>query len=282
MLSALALAATQASAQSSHDAFDKPLGYDTGREERAAHNYLNQTGREDSYGDSQTEANQWNGQNPNNYGTTANSTRANNQNRRMDQNDDDAQHHGSLGISMREDDGRVTVIAVMPGSPAAKAGLRVGDQIRFVGDQRIATAQGLADEVAEYRPGSRVDLAIRRNGEKQTVSVTLGSRQSWAGQQDRFNQNAHNANPPMDRQANRQLQDGNRRLYSYNNGRQQNEQSQQQLANRVSTLQQQLSQLQQELNSVRAQLNQAQNSGQEVNQGQSARMTERSASRNAD
>ena len=174
----------------------------------------------------------------------------------MDQNDDDAQHHGSLGISMREDDGRVIVIAVMPGSPAAKAGLRVGDQIRFVGDQRIATAQGLADEVAEYRPGSRVDLAIRRNGEKQTVSVTLGSRQSWAGQQDRFNQNARNANPPLDRQANRQLQDGNRRLYSYNNGRQQNEHSQQQLADRVSTLQQQLSQLQQELNSVRAQLNQ--------------------------
>ncbi len=89
-----------------------------------------------------------------------------------------AQHHAALGVSLREADGHVTVIAVLPGSPAARAGLQAGDVIRYVGDQRIATAQGLAEEIGEYRPGSQVELSIRRNGEKQTVSARLGSRQS--------------------------------------------------------------------------------------------------------
>ncbi len=57
----------RADAQPGHDAFDKPLGYDNGREERAAHNYLNQTGEEDAYGDSQVAPNQ--SQYGNNSGT---------------------------------------------------------------------------------------------------------------------------------------------------------------------------------------------------------------------
>ena len=293
-LAALSLS-TAANAQPGHDAFDKPLGYDTGRQEQSAHNYLNQTGQEDFNGDSQVAPNQnYAGQNA--YGTTRNQTRNNqssDQNRRSDR-DDDAQHHASLGISMHEDDGRVTVIGVMPGSPAAKAGLRVGDTIRYVGDQKIATAQGLAEEIGEYRPGSKVDLSIRRNGEKQTVSVTLGSRQQFG--QNRMGANQYAANKPMDRQANRDWQDqSGRRGYSYNNGRQQNEwnqqqgataqqgTNQQQLSQRVNQLQQQISQLQQELQSVRAQLNENQSAtGQSSSEGQRTSYHERSSSRNSD
>ncbi len=180
-----ALGATQVSAQPGHDAFDKPLGYDSGREEQAAHNYLQQTGGEDAYGESQ---------NGNNGGFRRNATRTqngqqnpNNQNRRDDNDDDDAQHHAALGVSLRESDGRVTVIAVLPGSPAARAGLRNGDVIRYVGDQRIATAAGLAEEIGEYKPGSQVELSIRRNGEKQTLTANLGSRQTLM--RDRINRN---------------------------------------------------------------------------------------------
>ena len=47
-------------------------------------------------------------------------------------NDDDALHHGTLGVSLGETATGVRVIAVMPGSPAAHVGLHVGDEIRTV------------------------------------------------------------------------------------------------------------------------------------------------------
>ena len=66
---------------------------------------------------------------------------------------DDAEHHAALGISMVEKDGHVRVAAVMPGSPAARAGLQVDDEIRAVGDQRIRTTDGLTEEISEQQPG---------------------------------------------------------------------------------------------------------------------------------
>ena len=72
-----------AAAQPQHDAFDKVLGYDSGREEQDAHNYLNRTGREDSYGESQGQNSvsdsQYNGQYYN--GPNSQYSGANNQNR---------------------------------------------------------------------------------------------------------------------------------------------------------------------------------------------------------
>ncbi len=257
-----ALGATRASAQPGHDAFDKPLGYDTGREEQAAHNYLQQTGGEDAYGDSQGQWNQNGGYRRQSRRGVRNQNgqqNPNNQNRRNDNDDDDAQHHAALGVSLRESDGHVTVIAVLPGSPAARAGLRNGDVIRYVGDQRIATAAGLAEEIGEYKPGSQVELSIRRNGEKQTLTANLGSRQSLM--RDRINRNrddarmannqvTYNQNDPNNR-GNAQT-DGRRMRYSLDpaNGGQR-----QQVDQRIQNLQQRLSQVQQELNNLRASLN---------------------------
>jgi membrane-associated protease RseP (regulator of RpoE activity) len=158
-----------------------------------------------------------------------------------------------LGVSLQESDGRVSVTAVMPGSPAAKAGLRVGDQIRYVGDQRIRTAEGLAEEVSEYRPGSQVDLAIRRDGEKQTVTATLGSRRGTSRDQDRFNRNPDQRGYDQgnrDSQANR-----GRVVYSYNPVNRENGQPRQQVSQRVRDLQQQVSRIQQELNTLQSSLN---------------------------
>jgi len=246
-----ALAGSRAHAQPGHDAFDKPLGYDNGREERAAHNYLNQTGDEDAYGESQVAPNQ------SQYGNSNGSQRAgarnqyrqraaSNQNQTMG-NDDDAQHHAALGVSLREADGHVTVIAVLPGSPAARAGLQAGDVIRYVGDQRIATAQGLAEEIGEYRPGSQVELSIRRNGEKQTLSARLGSRQSAMRERNpNDNRVASNQNA-RDGQA-----EGRRMGYSLNPA---TGQQRAQVQQRLEDVQQRLSQLQQELNNLKASLN---------------------------
>jgi len=260
VLSGVALCGGSATAQN-HDAFDKPLGYDNGREEQAAHRYLNQTGREDANGDSQVEPNQSNLQSPSNDGGQRNAARDQSrrqqnrdQGRRADRDDDNALHHAVLGVSLGESDGHVHVIAVMPGSPAAKAGLRVGDVIRYVGDQRIATAQGLAEEISEYRPGSQVDLAIRRDGEKQTVTAKLGSSQFGSAERDRFNQNG-DATQQRNRQSNGDLQASRgRAAYSYRSANPQNDGSQAQVSQKLRDLQRQISQLQHELNDLQSSL----------------------------
>jgi len=253
-----ALCTGSANAQTNHDAFDKAQGYDNGREEQAAHTYLNQTGREDSNGDSQVEPNQSNLQTPSYNGGQRNSSgdqsRQQNRDRRRqtDSNDDNAYHHATLGVSLGESDGRVNVIAVMPGGPAARAGVQVGDQIRYVGDQRIATAKGLADEISEYRPGAEVELAIRRNGEKQTVTAKLTSSQSANGGRNRMNQNG-DPNQQDVRQANRGWQDGRGRMaYSYRSANQQNNGSQAEVSQKLREVQRQLSQLQQQLNDLQS------------------------------
>jgi membrane-associated protease RseP (regulator of RpoE activity) len=159
--------------------------------------------------------------------------------------DDGAVHHAALGVSLNESDGRVTVLAVMPGSPAAKAGLRVGDQIRSVGDERIRTAKGLAEEIAENRPGTQVELSIRRSGEKQTLKATLGAQDSAFGL--------------WDRQANRE-----RTAHSYSPNDRQADAAQQQVRQHIRAIQHQVSELQQEINNLQSTLAEPQSQGAET------------------
>jgi len=64
--------------------------------------------------------------------------------------------------------------AVTPGTPADKAGLRAGDIIVAVNDERVTLATDLADIVRKYKPGDEVRITYRRDGEEKTVEVTLG------------------------------------------------------------------------------------------------------------
>lgn len=172
-------------------------------------------------------------------------------NRQTNNDDEDAQHHAALGVSLTESDGQVKVIAVLPGSPADRAGLKAGDQIRYVGDQRIRTAQGLAEEIGEYRPGSQVELSIRRDGEKKTMHARLASSQTTFRSRERGNTNANwqNDNRWNEPQANQ----NQRAAYSYlESGDQQNASS---LSQQVRTLQQRVSRLEQELNMLRTEQN---------------------------
>lgn len=64
--------------------------------------------------------------------------------------------------------------AVAPDSPADKAGLRAGDIIVAVDDERITLATDLADIIRQYAPGDQVRITYRRDGKETTVRVTLG------------------------------------------------------------------------------------------------------------
>jgi serine protease Do len=73
------------------------------------------------------------------------------------------------------DDGGALVASVSSDGPAAKAGLQPGDVIQSINGEKVATPRDLAVDVAAVKPGDTARLDILRNGDQQSVSVTLAS-----------------------------------------------------------------------------------------------------------
>jgi S1-C subfamily serine protease len=65
---------------------------------------------------------------------------------------------------------------IRPNSPAAAAGLREGDIITAVDDKAIGADSPLDDILTQYAPGRTVALEVLRDGQKQTITLTLGTR----------------------------------------------------------------------------------------------------------
>jgi Do/DeqQ family serine protease len=81
----------------------------------------------------------------------------------------------------------VVIDRVIPGMPAEKAGLRVGDVITTVDGKRIEDAQSFMQIIWQSRVGSVVRLGIQRRGTPREITVTLEDRskyQALAGSED--------------------------------------------------------------------------------------------------
>ena len=72
--------------------------------------------------------------------------------------------------------GGVQVNDVVPGSPADAAGLRSGDVLLAVDDQRLSSMSDLVLALRGYRPGDVVTLELRRAALSVTVEATLTER----------------------------------------------------------------------------------------------------------
>jgi S1-C subfamily serine protease len=70
----------------------------------------------------------------------------------------------------------VLVDAVVPGSAAARSGIRPGDVIVALGGTRIRTVEDLFAALRRHRPGQRVRVTAWRNGSRVQFSVTLRGR----------------------------------------------------------------------------------------------------------
>ena len=68
------------------------------------------------------------------------------------------------------------VTEVVPGSPAAAAGLRANDVITKLGDEDIETNADLQAAVRALSPGSRVEVQWKRGDEDRNATVALGAR----------------------------------------------------------------------------------------------------------
>jgi S1-C subfamily serine protease len=71
--------------------------------------------------------------------------------------------------------GQRGVPAVVPGGPAARAGLRAGDVITQLGGQPITTPYSLLDAIRSLAPGSTVGVSYTRHGRIRHARITLGS-----------------------------------------------------------------------------------------------------------
>jgi putative serine protease PepD len=72
------------------------------------------------------------------------------------------------------------IAAVQAGSPAAQAGLAVGDVVTKVGDARVEDFSDLVARIGSYAPGQQVTLTVGSGGAQRAVTVTLGSQPDQA------------------------------------------------------------------------------------------------------
>jgi putative serine protease PepD len=80
----------------------------------------------------------------------------------------------STGPSPRGD--AAIIGEVTPGGPAERAGLRAGDEIVQVDDQRVGDPEDVSKGVSARTPGDRIEVRVRRGGAQETIEVTLGIR----------------------------------------------------------------------------------------------------------
>ena len=69
-----------------------------------------------------------------------------------------------------------TVVEVGAGTPAAAAGIQVGDVIVGIDNQQISGPDGLGSAITAHQPGDRVTVTLQRAGARRTVQITLGTR----------------------------------------------------------------------------------------------------------
>jgi serine protease Do len=99
-------------------------------------------------------------------------------------------NHGYMGISITDvtpenakffdlkDANGALVSQVQPDSPAAKAGLKIGDVITELNGKKIADASELQMQVGMTQPGTTIKLGLIRDGKSINSSVTLQAMDS--------------------------------------------------------------------------------------------------------
>jgi putative serine protease PepD len=88
-----------------------------------------------------------------------------------------------LGVQTRESQRGpgAYLAAVVPGAPAAAAGLRAGDVIVAVDKQPVTIPEDVSIAIEDLRPGERIAIHVRRAGARKTLVVTLGTRPESSG-----------------------------------------------------------------------------------------------------
>jgi S1-C subfamily serine protease len=82
-------------------------------------------------------------------------------------------------------DGGALINSVIPRGPADKAGLRAGDVITAIGDQKIQEGHDLLRTVLRHGVGERLSLEVRRGDKTKRITLVTGERPNENGPQSR-------------------------------------------------------------------------------------------------
>ena len=80
-------------------------------------------------------------------------------------------------LSVKSTTKGAVISQVVPGSPAAKAGLKEGDVVVRVNKRRIKNAADLRNAIGLLRVGQRLSLEVLRDGKRRTVRATVEAPQ---------------------------------------------------------------------------------------------------------
>jgi S1-C subfamily serine protease len=86
------------------------------------------------------------------------------------------ENRGWVGIEMDEENGRMVVKRVVPGSPAEAAGMNPGDALVALNGTPVGEKSEAAKKAAQKAmvPGGKVTYTVLRDGKERPVEVTLG------------------------------------------------------------------------------------------------------------
>lgn len=84
---------------------------------------------------------------------------------------------GFCGIVVNQDAAsNVYVAQVLPGTPAAQAGLQVADVLLRIGGKAIATTTDSVDQIGSFQEDEEVEFEIRRQGLETRLRIRLGRK----------------------------------------------------------------------------------------------------------
>jgi len=81
---------------------------------------------------------------------------------------------GFIGIDVSETDDGVIVKSVLAGSPADKAGLKVGDKIHRFNKNKIDLISDLTRRAGQHPANDEIVLTVDRNGTEKKITIELG------------------------------------------------------------------------------------------------------------
>lgn len=94
-----------------------------------------------------------------------------------DDDDDEKQPAYWIGVALEGSEGAesLRISAVLPDSPALKAGLKAGDTLVAVGDKKLQELEQLVDLIEDSK-GKTLKVKVSRDGKEQVLEVTPGKR----------------------------------------------------------------------------------------------------------
>lgn len=83
---------------------------------------------------------------------------------------------GFVGMALSLENGGqdVAIESVLEKSPAEKAGLKAGDVLVSIGDEKVSDLQGTVEAIRRKAPGSELQIRVRRDGNEKQIAVRVG------------------------------------------------------------------------------------------------------------